>query len=168
MWTTNEILLSYNQYTPCKEIFQAVCDELGDYYVQKGFKYSKSRPKISIQKGENKLEIAFFSSRSNIPGNFVNLEIIPTIKSKINPSREFSAQIWESFYIKTNEMPPKMIIKEMFGGEIINTESWLTESVIRNYHCCNVYGISEENFNKIIIFIEEKIIKKFDKIISEL
>jgi hypothetical protein len=25
----NKILLEYNQYTPCKAIFQAVCDEIG-------------------------------------------------------------------------------------------------------------------------------------------
>jgi hypothetical protein len=168
MWTNNQILISHNQNTPCKEIFSAVCEELGNYYVSKGFKYTKSRPKLTLEKGDNKLEIAFFSSRSNIPGNYVNLEIIPTIKSKTNPSREFSTQIWESFFIKSDEMPAKMTIKEIFGGETINTEYWLTESSIREYNCCNVYGLTEENFRKIIIFIDEKIIKKFEELISKL
>jgi hypothetical protein len=168
MWTNNQILNSHNQNTPCKEIFFAVCEELVNYYVQKGFKYAKSRPKLTLEKDNNKLEIAFFSSKSNIPGNYVNLEIIPNIKSKAYPSREFSAQIWESLFIQSDEMPPKMTIKEMFGGETINTESWLTESSIREYNCCNVYRITEENFKKIILFIDEKIIKKFEEIISNL
>jgi hypothetical protein len=167
MFSNNQILISHNQNTPCKEIFLAVCEELSNYYVQKGFKYAKSRPKLTLEKGDNKLEIAFFSSRSNIPGNYVNLEIIPNIKSKINPSREFSAQIWESFFIKSDEIPPKMTIKEIFGGETINTEYWLTESSIREHNCCNVYGITEENFGKIITFIDEKIIKKFELIITK-
>jgi hypothetical protein len=41
-WTTNETRLNYNQYTPCKAIFQGVCDEIGEYYAQKGITVSQN------------------------------------------------------------------------------------------------------------------------------
>ncbi len=48
-WTDNEILLNHNETTPCKDIFQAVCDELGKYYSDKGFKYARSKPKLTYK-----------------------------------------------------------------------------------------------------------------------
>jgi hypothetical protein len=168
-WTENETLLSYSQYTPCKEIFQAVCDEIGKYYEQKEFKYSASRPKLTLKKGDCAIEIAFFSSRSNMPGQYVNLEIIPSLscksaKTEANPKGVLS-QYPDLFYHPSDEIPPKMTIHEIFGGVIYNTESWITESVIRDYHACNVYGLDEEKFSKIIAFIDHKILAKFDEII---
>jgi len=65
-WTENKTLLEYSKYTPCQEIFQALCDELGKHYEAKGFKYSRSRPKLTIEKDNIKLVIAFWSSRNNI------------------------------------------------------------------------------------------------------
>ena len=103
-WTTNETLLNYNQYTPCKAIFQGACDEIGKYYAQKGFKYTPSRPKLSIEKNRVKLEIAFFSSRTNTTGRWVTLEIIPTISAKIAVTAEnpngFLCDIMNLFYEK--------------------------------------------------------------------
>jgi hypothetical protein len=170
-WTENETLLSYSPYTPCKEIFQAVCDEIGKYYEQKGFKYSASRPKLVLKKDDFTIEIAFFSSRSNMPGQYVNLEIIPSLsnksaKTEANPKGILS-QYPDLFYHPADEIPPKMTIHEIFGGVIYNTESWITESVIRDYHACNVYGLDEEKFLKIIAFIDHKILDKFDEIIQK-
>jgi hypothetical protein len=170
-WTENETLLSYNQYTPCKTIFQAVCDEIGKYYEQKGFKYSASLPELVLKKDDFTIEIAFFSSRSNTPGQFVNLEIIPSISSKsakteANPKGILS-QYPDLFYHPSDEIPHKMTIHEIYGGVIYNTESWITESVIRDYHACNVYDLDEEKFLKIIAFIDHKILSKFDEIIQK-
>lgn len=74
-WTDNTILLEHSKYTPCQEIFQAVCDELGKHYETEGFKYTRSRPTLTIEKGAIKLVIAFWTKKSNIPGDWVNLEI---------------------------------------------------------------------------------------------
>jgi hypothetical protein len=77
-WTDNKTLLEYSKYTPCNDIFQAVCDEIGKHYVeQHGFTYALARPKITYKNKDFKLDIAFWSSRSNIPADYVNLEIIP-------------------------------------------------------------------------------------------
>ena len=40
-WTENITLSEYSKYTPCQEIFQAVCDEIGKHYEAKGLKYSR-------------------------------------------------------------------------------------------------------------------------------
>jgi hypothetical protein len=170
-WTNNKILLEYDKYTPCKAIFQAVCDEIGAYYVAKGFKYSPSRPKLVLKKDDFTIEIAFLSSRNNTPGQYVHLEIIPALSAKSakleeNPKGILS-QYPDLFYHPSDEIPPKMTIHEIYGGVIYNTESWITESVIRDYHACDVYGLDEERFLKIIAFIDHKILAKFDEIIEK-
>jgi hypothetical protein len=169
-WTNNKTLLGYNEYTPCKEIFQAACDEIGNYYLAKGFKYSSSRPKLVLKKDDYKIEIAFFSSRTNTPGRFVTLEIIPSLLAKsaitVENPKGILSQYPDLFYHPTNELPPKMIVKEIYGDVIYNTESWITESVVRDYHACNVYGLDEEKFSKIIAFIDDKILVKFDSILK--
>ena len=58
-WKTNSKLKTYSAYTPTKEIFKAVCDEIAEYYVPKGWKYAKSRPKITYNDKKVKIEIAF-------------------------------------------------------------------------------------------------------------
>jgi hypothetical protein len=66
-WTSNEILLNHTQsHTPCKEIFQAVCDEIGAFYTKKNFKYTASRPKITIEKYGIKVEICTLRDKTFI------------------------------------------------------------------------------------------------------
>jgi hypothetical protein len=166
-WTSNEILLHHQQsHTPCKVIFQAVCDEIGAFYIQKGFKYTSSRPKLVIEKEGIKLEICFFSTRTNVVNQSVSLQIIPTFYSKKAKTDDNPKGILlcypDIFYTETDEIPPKLTVNEMFGGQIINTESWLTSSKIRDYHVCEVYGLTEEIFLKVLKFIDTKIVSRFD------
>jgi hypothetical protein len=164
-WTTNQLLQNHNQNTPCKAIFQAVCDEIGQFYAQKGFKYTPSYPKLTLEKNGVKLEIGFFSSRMNTPGKWVQLEIIPTFSSKTARNTEnpkgFLLIYPTIFYKKTDEMPPKLTVQHIFGEVETMTENWLTESNIRDYHACNVFGLTETNFGKIIAFIDQKIIARW-------
>jgi hypothetical protein len=167
IWTINKTLLSHNEHTICKDIFQATCDEIGAYYVKKkGFKYTPSRPKIVLEQGEYKLEIAFFSTRTNQQGKSVTLQIIPTLYAKSSKNVKNSKGILtgypDIFYHPTDEIPPKMTINHIYGEVEYNTESWITASVIRDYHACEVYGLTEEKFHKILVFIDTKIIDKFE------
>jgi hypothetical protein len=166
-WTTNKILLNHNENTPCNDIFQAACDEIGAYYVrEKGFKYTPSRPKLVLQKGDIKLEIAFFSTRTNVQGKWVTLQIMPQIFAKSAKNAENPKGILlgypDIFYHPTDEMPPKMTIHHIYGEVEYNTESWITESVIRDYHACELYGLTEEKFSKILGFIDGKIMERFN------
>jgi len=124
-WTDNKILLEYTRYTPCQEIFQAVCDEIGRHYQNLGFKYSRSTPKLVIENDKIKLEICFWSSRSNIPGEWVNLEILPNFYSlqlkKTSDKKGFLFGHTGIFYHKTLEIDAiKTVLEKKYGGLTTN------------------------------------------------
>lgn len=121
-WTDNNTLLAHSKDTPCQEIFQAVCDELGKHYQTKGFKYSRSRPKLTIEEGNIKLVIAFWSSGSNIPGNWVNLEIIPNFYSnQLAKTSKIKGLLFGHkglFYHKYTDNPKQILVKHIFGEKL--------------------------------------------------
>lgn len=176
-WTENNLLIEYSKYTPCKDIFQAVCDEIGKYYKDRGFKYSRSRPKLSYQDNLIKLDIIFSSSRSNTPGEYVNLEILPNFYSvelsKRSKSKGFlfgHTGIFEHKYTNENS---KIRVNQIYGNVLERIDEYSSESVIKDNNSCNVYGIDELKFKKIINFIDNKIIVwvkklKLEKDVSEL
>jgi hypothetical protein len=81
-WTENSILTNQSETTPPAEIFEEFCQAIGYYYQQKGYKYTKSRPKVKIESKDLFVEINFWSSRSNMAGSSVGLEILPYVGSK--------------------------------------------------------------------------------------
>jgi len=170
-WTDNKTLLEYSQHTPCKEIFQAVCDEIGKHYEKRGFKYSRSSPKITIKDKIFKVEICFWSSRSNIPGEYVNLEILPNFYSnqpiKEKKSKGFLFGHTGLFIHKYSDNPKKIKIRQIFGDEIERIDEYSDESVVKDNNNCNVYGLNEANFSKIIEFIDNKIIIWAEKLKTE-
>ena len=164
-WKKDSILNNYDENTSCKEIFNATCDEIGEYFIQKGWKYSKSRPKITFKNKSIKYEITFWSSRSNTPGEHVNLEIIPSfysldlvkkLKEKEIISRGYSG--FPNFYILSDEIPKgqEKVIKIL--GEPVVQESRYNESkgIVIYSRNVNIYKITETEFLKIIDFIESK------------
>jgi hypothetical protein len=169
--TENKTVFEKARNANCSVVFQAVCDELGKYYIEKGFKYSASRPKITFQDDWFKLEINFWSSKSNIPGEYVCLEILPYFYSKhlIKTLKTKGLLFGHTslFYKKTNNDPNKVTIQQIFGGEIERIEKNNKESLIIQNHTCNVSGINEEKFNKIIEFIDSKILVWIDKLKTE-
>lgn len=78
-WAENSVLYSDSPYVPPREIFQAACDELGRYFTQLGAKYTRSNRKIKWTFGAVRLEAAFWSSHSNMAGEWVNFEIVSSI-----------------------------------------------------------------------------------------
>lgn len=81
-WTEDSILTNQSDTTPPAEIFEAFCQAVGYYYQQKGFKYTKTRPKVRLETKDLFIEINFWSSRNNMAGSSVGLEIIPYVGSK--------------------------------------------------------------------------------------
>jgi hypothetical protein len=81
-WTENSILTNQNDTTPPGEIFDEFCQAIGYYYQQKGYKYTRSRPRVKIESRDLFVEINFWSSRSNMAGSSVGLEILPYVGSK--------------------------------------------------------------------------------------
>lgn len=77
----NEILINQQDKEP-KDIFDAYCDELGRHYLEKNFKYFKSKPGIERITDDIVESINFWSSKVNVKNECVHLEILPYIKSK--------------------------------------------------------------------------------------
>jgi len=79
IWEENSVLNNVSVYTASKDIFHAVCNELGRYFTLHGAKYIKSRPRLKWKGNKLRCEMGFWSSSSNIKGNWVNLEIVTSV-----------------------------------------------------------------------------------------
>ncbi|MDP4147703.1 MAG: hypothetical protein Q8936_25095 [Bacillota bacterium] len=168
-WDEDSVLNKYTEYTPCKDIFQAVCNEIGKYYEEKGFNYSKSRSKITYKNKFIKLEIGLWSSSYNMLGKDVTLEIIPSFfslglankdKESGKKSKGYLFGYPEIFFYSIpNRKPGTVIVKRILNETIERFEEWSSESVLKIGHTCNIYGITEDDFIKIVNFIDNEIIK---------
>lgn len=78
-WEENSILYRMNEYTRPKEVFQAVCNEIGRYFVKQGAKYTKSGPRLKFFGKKIRCEIGFWSSHSNMAGSWVELEVVTSV-----------------------------------------------------------------------------------------
>jgi hypothetical protein len=167
----NKTLLEYSIHTPCQDIFQAVCDKIGRHYENSGFKYYSSGPKIVFKDEDLKVEICFGSSRSNIPGKYVNLEILPNFYSneiiKIKKSKGFLFGHTGLFVHKFNDNPKQIKVRQIFGDETERIDEYSNESVITDNNNCNVYGLDEGKFDLIINFIDKKIISWISNLKTE-
>lgn len=174
-WTNNPILLSPPVMAASNDLFQAVCDELGNHYEKKGFKYSPSRPKITYKDKELKVVIAFWSSRSNTYGRHVNLEIIPdfqslevvqkgcsTIESK--KAQGLIVGLSGLFMFKHNDRDNIAKVRNIYGDVSAVEHSHYGTDTISESHNCNIYGIDEFKFNRIVEFIDSKILCWIEKI----
>ena len=174
-WTENMNLLTKQESMASKDLFQAVCDEIGKYYENKGFKYSGSRPKIVYKDKVVKVEICFWSSRFNTSGKSVTLEILPNfysqevIKKGLSTSASKIAKGFilghtDLLIIKLEHNVNKSIKRQIYGEVFEKEIEGKLEPTISYHHICDIYGINEEKFNKIIEFIDQKIIPWIDKI----
>lgn len=155
--------------TTSKEYFQYVCNLIGEYYKSRGFKYSPSRPKISYKKEDIKLEVTFWSSRSNEFGEHINLEILPRFYS-IKHKEVKKGYLFNNTSIlikKYTEDKSKIRVNQIYGDTIERTDEYSRESVIKDNNHCNINDFTELKLNKIIDFIDTKIIYWIDRIKSE-
>lgn len=172
-WTTNPQLLQSN--VAPKELFQAVCDELGAYYETKGLKYTCSRPKITYKDKALKVVIGFWSSRNNTRGEWVNLEIVPSfyslelIKNNKSTSQSKLAKglILGHVALLQSTYPEKGIkrIQQIDGTFLEERKATLKETgIIITNHNCNIQGLDETKFKQIIQFINQKILAWIPKL----
>lgn len=177
-WTENEILLNQRPTMASSDLFQAVCDELGKYYADKGFKYSGSRPKIVHKDKELKLEICFWSSRSNTSGRHVSLEIVPSfystevVKKGISTisSKNAKGLLMSKtalFMHNHNEGDNIQRVKQIYGEILKQEDGVYGGNVIRYNSTCNIYGIDESRFKMIIEFIDSQILPWINKLKTE-
>lgn len=78
-WEDNSVLYSKSPYVPTKDIFQAVCHEIGRYYQGKELQYVKSRRELRWKGVNLWCKLAFWSSHSNRQGEWVAFEIVTSL-----------------------------------------------------------------------------------------
>lgn len=78
-WEKDSILYSKSPYIPTRDIFQAVCSEIGRYYQGKGWQYIKSKRELKWKGSNLWCKFGLWSSHSNIRGEWVNLEIVASV-----------------------------------------------------------------------------------------
>ncbi|MBD3638273.1 MAG: hypothetical protein HUJ25_13050 [Crocinitomicaceae bacterium] len=168
MWKQDSILANYSEHTPCKDIFQAVCDLIGDHYQNLDWKYARSRPKITFKDKQFKMEVAFWSSGYNTPGDYVNLEIIPAIcslelikhyKEQGESTNGYILGMMDFYHEKSEEVPAGIRRVINIDGKTTDLEEgrW-PEGVLSFNKNINVYGITPELLEKIISFIDQRIV----------
>ena len=135
-WTENSILTNQSDTTPPAEIFDAFCQAIGFYYQQKGYKSTKSRPKVKIESKDLFVEINFWSSRSNMAGSSVGLEILPYVGSK-------KLKKW----IKTNKT---------------GRNEYIYGPTKYDFRFQNIYGATVDFFLDLILKIDKYIAEQLD------
>lgn len=169
-WTDNKVLVEFTKYTPCQDIFQAVCDEIGKYYERGGnMKYARSKPKITYKDKDIQLDICFFSSRSNTPGSWVCLEILPNFYS-VRLKKNGNGFLFGHtclFNKKGTGNPTKIKVVQIFGDDTERLDEQGTEPVVIHNHTCNVYGLDGDKFKRITEFIDREIIPWIEKLKDE-
>ena len=94
-WEEGSDLIRMSPYTSAGDMFKAVCTEIGRYYADKeGFKSFKK--KVKWKGTYLGCDMCFWSSHSNISGEYVALEIVTHVhanKKEDNEKLEFVKSI---------------------------------------------------------------------------
>ncbi|MBI3220737.1 MAG: hypothetical protein HYZ44_14580 [Bacteroidetes bacterium] len=177
-WTDNQIILNQRPTMASRDLFQAVCDEIAKHYETKGFKYSRSKAVITYHDDEIRLVVGFSSSRSNTAGSHITLEILPAIYS-LEIIRQNKSTITSTiakglilshidfFTHKNSSKTDKKIVRQIYGDVVELEPMSAFDAGIRDNHYCNIWGIDENKFAKILAFIDGKIIPMIDVVKNE-
>jgi hypothetical protein len=174
---SDSILIHYNEQTPNREIFKAVCNEVGNFFTQYGFKYAPSGPKLEFKNKDNdlSLQFMFISGHSNWQGSHVNIEIIPNIYSKklaqLDKLETYDAKGFllgriDLTYRRDVHKPPRHVTVVLLDGTIASErteEIYEVGTVVYNANY-NIYGISPENLVRIIQYMVRTAVLPFLKL----
>lgn len=162
-------MLQHTKNTSPKEIFDSVCSELANHFTPQGFSYNKSRPKLTYTYSDLKLEISFFSSRSNIAGEYVNLEILPYFYYKKDSKWQLFFGYPNIFTKKRNDNLLEKTTFQIFSNTppIFEKVKTLSKAQLVLNRSCNIYGINESKLKDIITFIDSNILTWVEKLNSK-
>lgn len=125
-WDENSILAGDMSRAEPREIFQAVCDELGKYFSERGAKYTRSNRKIKFTYEKIRCECVFWSSHSNTRGEWVNLEIVTSVYALEKTDMERKGLLY--IFIRPNNFNVYGIDGKLFG-EIVGYIEKMSELV---------------------------------------
>ena len=154
-WEEGSVLYRYGAYTPPRQIFEAVCGELGRYYTKAGKTYTKAGRKIKW-KGKNiKCEIGLWSSHRNMPGKWINLEVVANVWA-------LDARYTERKGILDFPVREELAPTGSVNTAVIHIDGHRTErpaedgcdAVVIYGNNCNLWGIDEKLFADIVRYID--------------
>ena len=123
----------------------AVCDDLGAYFSEQGFRYARSSPKLTKKIGAIQLQMGFRSSHSNTAGRWVHFEIIPYI------------------YIKDRSLVfPDRRGKDLISYAALNADGKYDLKTFQ--HRRNLCLMDDERFELLKASIQEKIIEPAERL----
>jgi len=173
-WNQDNILNNQTEFTPPKEIYQAVCDSLGTYFSRKGFRYSKSIPKLVKKEEEFQYEIIFRSSGTNSAGESSRIEIngyirsLELIKQDKNEKGYLNSPTTALGKILGGDYPTSTkFVKQIFGETISYVENHRDFNEYTFNRSANVYLITDEKFKMLIQFIEVNILNWLKRLVNE-
>ncbi len=173
-WTNDSILNNQTELAPPKEIYQAVCDSLGEYFKGQGFKYSRSIPKLVKKDNEFQYEIIFRSSGANAAGQSTRLEIngylrsLELMKKDKDEKGYLNSPTTALGKILGGDYPVgTKFVKQIFGDTISYVESHRDFNEYTFNRSANVYLITEEKFLMMINFIEQNILNWLERLVDE-
>lgn len=176
-WSVDSLLYHVNASTPSKDIYQAVCDEIGRFYQTKGFKYAASGKKLEYQYQDFKVKVQFASSHYNTGGEWVLLEINTGIYPQRLQKQYKEAKETLLPIILTNVDLLDEVISDKPQGTVIGVDLFGHEHevieegkpyALRKYaRSVNVYNLSLNDFRKILAYLNKIIEYSFHLVLNE-
>jgi len=169
-WEEGSVLNEITNNISPRDIYMALGKELGRYYGEKGFKYTKSQPKLTFKTDDIQLEIGFKSSSYNRAGEYVCFEIIPTFYYIPYMKKDIKGRgilvnhmdISSEYDISKDNIQCELV--GIYGDKQTFINHAYPNEKVRYSHMCNVYNINSEMFSKIISYINNRIIPWIYKI----
>lgn len=128
-----------------RELFMAVCNDLGAYFSEQGFRYARSSPKLTKKIGPVQLQMGFWSSHSNTAKRWVHFEIAPYI------------------YVKDKALAfPDRRNKDIISYAALKDDG--KYNLITFQHRQNLCLIDDEKFELLKASIQEKIIEPAERL----
>jgi hypothetical protein len=176
-WSKDCILSHVDATTPSKAIYQAVCDEIGQFYQTKGFRYAPSNKKLQYQFEDFKFKLLFSSSHYNTVGEWIWVEISSGIYPiRLEKQYKEAKETLEAIILFNLGLLDQLIPDSAVGtvvnvnplGEETETFEMGYPFALRKYsRSFNAYNITLEQFKKVLEYINKVIEYSFSLVLNE-
>ena len=159
-WENESVLNNYDENTPSKLIFNATLEEFARYFEPLGGKYLKSKKIIQFEREGILLNIGFNSSRSNMSGNWIAVELGISFfyKQFIVDNQLHTGLLLGDLDLFSKRLVSRpngtMIIRKIIGEDIERVEEHGMEAEERLGKVFNCYNLSTSDFLKVVSFLE--------------
>lgn len=170
-WEKGSVLYNQTPQVQTNRIFQAVCDELGRYYTEKGFGYHKGQNSVVFEDNNIKAYVTILLSYENMEEKSIWIEI-SSVFYDTQLTRDCTG---DNILFSYNDITfdydlqnpsEKHIVKQLYGREVEveNMAGKKDCETVWYGRSCGIYNITPENFLKITEYINKRIFPWVKKI----